>query len=114
MRYRYRFACLGGWAPAEAERGERGYLMSQVAPIDLTWDMGGGGAMMSVTAEADLGDRWPLEGLQLVVQALNTASVYVHGWPAGQQSVTDRPTGGAHMPPVATGAVTCSAMEPVI
>lgn len=112
MRYQYRFECLSGWAPAEAERIERGYLMSQAVPLDIAWDMGGSGTPMSMTVETDLDGRWPLEGLQLVVQALNTAAVYVSGWPDGQQSVIDRPIGGTHTPPVATGSVTCTSITP--
>lgn len=89
------------------------HLMGAVAPLTVEWDMGGGGAPVTLTVALDLDGRYPLEALQLVVQALNTVSVFVAGWPAGQQSIIDRPIGGMHSPPLATGVVTCVAMTPL-
>jgi hypothetical protein len=82
--YRFDFDCVDGWAPTQPEREAVETAMRTVVPAgDATvfhWFLGGAGAVPGLTVTFDLGDRLPLEGLAVAIQAFNSGRVYVDGW----------------------------------
>lgn len=113
MRYRYRFDFLDGAVPDAPTRTEMTREMHGVVPAaEFDWDLGGA-TPAGINAIMDLDGRLPLEGVAVLTQALNTAFIFVEGWPSQMQSCVARQVGGAHAPPVAVARVVCSAMYAV-
>lgn len=114
--YQYDFDLVDGWAPTLDERDAVTSVMLSVLPkaptTAVSWYDGGGGRPPSVVVIIDLDTRWALEGLSLVIQALNAAFVYVDGYP--NQTCVPRPIGGMQSPAVAVGTVDCVGLSATV
>lgn len=104
--YQYDFDLDRGWVPPAPDRAVIDSRLRTVIPeAEITWDLGGGGRPPSIAVAFDLAERWALEGLSLVVQALNAAFIYVDGYP--NQTCAPTSIGGMHSPAIAIGTVDC-------
>lgn len=116
--YGYDFDLADGWVPLVDARLPIEAAMTLTLPkadtTSIRWDMGGPDAAPSITVTFDLGRRLPLEGLAVVVQALNTGFIYVAGWPSQGQTCVPTPIAGRGSPAVAIGTVYCVAFGPTL